>query len=199
MAMHARSIASEQQAPPGAYSHRGFYQRVYHMMAQWYGLSSVQSTCRSYRSSKHGMMAKSPFLAAAATVRTGEDKIPGYYSAELDMWVVDTPDGVRPIIAEGALSELFTKTKVNVEQDDEACWQLEVMTKTFTKVESDDEHPQEQNHLLQLMTKTDANVERDDRSDVNHLLELITKTSVELERDDNGDPTFELDTRYYEG
>lgn len=131
------------------------------------------------------------------------------------MWAIDSPVGVVPIIADGALNELMTKTKVNAEQDDEACWQLELLTKTYQKVESDDENfnPYRQqscagsssqplsfdssNHLLQLMTKTEANTERDDRCEVNHILELITKTNVELERDDNGDPTFGLDTRYY--
>ncbi|MCF5806074.1 hypothetical protein GIV20_24160 [Pseudomonas tremae] len=73
------------------------------------------------------------------------------------------------------------------------------MTKTYQKVESDDEPTYGHDSLLQLTTKTDATTERDDRSDVNHLLELITKTNVQLEHDDNGDPTFGLDTRYYEG
>lgn len=145
-----------------------------------------------------GAIERSPFLTGAATPRTGDDQIPGYYSPTLDMWVVDSPAGVKPIISQGALSELLTKTKVNAEQDDEASWQLELMTKTYQKVESDDE-PAYVHDLLQLMTKTDTTTERDDRSDVNHLLELITKTNVELEHDDNGDPTFGLDTRYYEG
>lgn len=131
------------------------------------------------------------------------------------MWAIDSPGGVVPIIADRALNELMTKTKINAEHDDEAYWQLELLTKTYQKVESDDEdfgpyrrqssagsssHPlsfDSSNHLLQLMTKTEANTERDDRCEVNHILELITKTNVELERDDNGDPTFGLDTRYY--
>jgi hypothetical protein len=157
----------------------------------------------------------SPYLSGFATPRTGEDIIPGYYSSELNMWAIDSPAGVVPIIVDGALNELMTKTKVNAEQDDEACWQVELLTKTYQKVESDDEdfspyrrqfladsssRPlsfESSNHLLQLVTKTDASTERDDRCEVNHILELITKTNVELERDDNGDPTFGLDTRYY--
>jgi hypothetical protein len=144
-------------------------------------------------------LASSPFLAGGATTRTGEEKIPGYYSAALDMWVVDTAEGVKPIIAQGALSELLTKTKVNAEQDDEATWQLELTTKTAQKVESDDEYTREANHLLQLVTKTDSTTERDDRCEATYILELITKTNLQLEHDDNGDPTFGLDTRYYEG
>ncbi len=155
----------------------------------------------------------SPFLSRFATPRTGEDSIPGFYSPELQMWAVEAPDGVVPVIADGALNELMTKTKVNAEQDDEASWQIELLTKTYQKVESDDDDPSlyrgqsndsgqlhrldSSNHLLQLVTKTDAITERDDRCNANHILELITKTNVEVERDDNGDPTFGLDTRYY--
>lgn len=155
----------------------------------------------------------SPFLSRFATPRTGEDSIPGFYSPELQMWAVEAPDGVVPIIADGALNELMTKTKVNAEQDDEACWQVELLTKTYQRVESDDDDPSpyrgqsadsgsprrfdSSNRLLQLFTKTDATTERDDQYSANHILELITKTNVELERDDNGDPTFGIDARYY--
>ncbi|SNS88494.1 hypothetical protein SAMN05444352_117115 [Pseudomonas japonica] len=101
----------------------------------------------------------------------------------------------------------MTKTKVNAEQDDEASWQIELLTKTYQRVESDDDDPSpyrdrsfgsgSSSHLMQLVTKTDATSERDDKCSANHILELITKTNVELERDDNGDPTFGLDARYY--
>lgn len=117
------------------------------------------------------------------------------------MWVVEAVDGVVPVIADGALNELMTKTKVNAEQDDEASWQIELLTKTYQRVESDDDDPNpyrsqsndsghlhqfdSSSHLLQLVTKTDAITERDDRCNANHILELITKTSVELERDDS--------------
>lgn len=131
------------------------------------------------------------------------------------MWAIDSPDGEVPIIADGALSELMTKTKVNAEQDDDGGWQVELLTKTYQKVESDDDDPSpyrgrtsadsvgeprhldSTNHLLQLLTKTEANTERDDRCEVNHILELITKTNVKVESDDNGDPALALDTRYY--
>ncbi|MGY3282481.1 hypothetical protein ACVW05_000053 [Pseudomonas fulva] len=131
------------------------------------------------------------------------------------MWAVESSTGVVPIIADGALDELMTKTKVNAEQDDEGGWQVELLTKTHQKVESDDEdfNPyralssangsafvrrfDSSNHLLQLVTKTEANTERDDRCEVNHILELVTKTDVQMERDDNGDATYGLDTRYY--
>ncbi|WP_448724169.1 hypothetical protein [Pseudomonas farris] len=163
-------------------------------MLQWQTDTGVQ-----FMGVMERALASSPFLASAAIPRTGDDEIPGYYSTELDMWVVNTTDGIAPVIAEGALSELMTKTKVNLEQDDEAPWQLDLLTKTFHNTESDDNHTGGSNELLQLVTKTDTTQERDDRCGVNHILELITKTNVELEHDDNGDPTFGLDTRYYEG
>ncbi|WP_228533131.1 hypothetical protein [Pseudomonas sp. UFMG81] len=186
------------------------------VVAKWYGLFIValrdlpalgEASLGTLGSSSQ----TSPYLSRFATPRTGEDSIPGYYSSELNMWAIDSSAGVVPIITDGVLNELMTKTKVNAEQDDEACWQIELLTKTYQKVESDDDDPSPyrgqssselrnfdtSNHLLQLVTKTDANTERDDRCEVNHILELITKTNVELERDDNGDPTFGLDTRYY--
>lgn len=149
----------------------------------------------------------SPFLSRFATPRTGEDSIPGFYSPDLQMWVVETTEGEAPIIADGALNELITKTKVNVEQDDEACWQIELLTKTYQKVESDDDNPSpyhrhpsssdSSSYQLRLVAKTDEASARDNQCGPNHILELITKTNVELERDDNGDPTFGFDARYY--
>lgn len=159
--------------------------------------------------------ANSPYLARFAIPRTGDDCLPGAYSLELKMWVTGSGDQAVPVIADGALNELMTKTNVNTEQDDDTFWQVELLTKTFQKVESDDEDPSpyrgqalpgqsEKLHcfrpaspLLQLVTKTEANVERDDRGELNHILELMTKTAIELERDDNGDSTLGLDTRYY--
>ncbi|URM27062.1 hypothetical protein LLY42_24900 [Pseudomonas frederiksbergensis] len=140
-----------------------------------------------------------PFLARNAVLRTGEDKLPGYYSSETDMWVIDTEQGPTPIISKGALSELATKTKVNAEQDDECSFVfLESVTKTAVKVERDDDPRFEMSHLLELVTKTDTVTERDDAaSEANYLLELTTKTSAELEKDDNGDPTFGLHTQYF--
>lgn len=140
---------------------------------------------------------KSPFLAKAAALRTGEDSIPGYYSPVIDMWVVNVNDGPVPIIAKGALAELLTKTKVNVEQDDETSFGLELMTKTYQKVESDDDCSFRRDQLPQLLTKTGFISERDDHVDTSYLLELITKTNVELERDDNGDPSLGLENRFY--
>jgi hypothetical protein len=81
------------------------------------------------------------------------------------MWVIDTPEGPQPIIEQGTLNELVTKTKVNAEQDDEAAWQLEMMTKTAHNVESDDERPPSPRPALELMTKTRVDQEQDDTAD----------------------------------
>lgn len=141
-----------------------------------------------------------PFLARFATPRTGDDQLPGYYSTALDMWVVDTKDGPAPVINQGALAELVTKTKVNAEQDDEGFYALHELT-TFTDVKAEGvDSPSHMNQLLELSSKTFIKVESDDAGDqFNHLLELVTKTNVELERDDSGDPSLGLDARYFEG
>ncbi|WP_366300935.1 hypothetical protein [Pseudomonas atacamensis] len=65
-----------------------------------------------------------PFLARFAIARTGEDRLPGYNSTEMAMWVVDTEAGPVPVIDHFALVELMTQTKVNAEQDDEGIYSL---------------------------------------------------------------------------
>ncbi|TVT92614.1 hypothetical protein [Pseudomonas sp. RGB] len=143
--------------------------------------------------------AVSPLLARSAVPRSGTDNLPGYYSTHHDMWVVETPDGVKPIIARGALDELLTKTKVNGEDDDDSFIMLETLTKTSQTPEADDDftRPGQRSHLLQLITKTDTVVEEDDPGDRNFMLELMTKTEAELENDDPGSEQFGLDNRFY--
>lgn len=111
--------------------------------------------------------AVSPLLARNAVPRTGTDNLPGYYSTQHDMWVVETPNGTQPVIARGALDELLTKTKVNSEEDDDSFVTLETLTKTYSKPESDDDLASKGQapHLLQLMTKTDTVIEEDDTGD----------------------------------
>jgi hypothetical protein len=135
--------------------------------------------------------AVSPLLARSAVARTGTDNLPGYYSTQHDMWVVETPNGIQPVIALGALDELLTKTKVNSEEDDDSFVTLETLTKTNSKPDG------QASHLLQLMTKTDTVIEEDDPGDSYAMLELMTKTEAELEHDDPGDMQFGLDERFY--
>ncbi|WP_278348262.1 hypothetical protein [Stutzerimonas kunmingensis] len=139
----------------------------------------------------------SPFLASAAILRTGESKLPGHYSNEKDMWVVETESGVKPVIARGALAELLTKTRQDEEQDDDTLFMLETITKTYHRTESDDESFSGPSQVLELLSKTDTISERDDPGSANFILELLTKTHVELESDDTG-PSMGLDTRFYE-
>jgi len=129
----------------------------------------------------------SPFLAKAGTPRTGEDQLPGYYCDEQKMWVLDTEQGVLPIINEQAVSQLLTKTRVHEEEDDDSYLAFELMTKTHQQIESDDDTgPVGYNNLLQLVTKTDSIQEVDDSYSASQLLELVTKTKVEQEADDDG-------------
>ena len=137
---------------------------------------------------------ESPFLAKAAQSRTGSNDVPGYYSDELDMWVVETDNGPAPIIAEGALAQLLTKTKVNVEEDDDSPFALQLMTKTAQQIEGDDDRPYAANHMLQLLTKTHTTQEADDNFETGHLLELITKTNIQQESDDDGNPFAGMDS-----
>ncbi|RXE49625.1 hypothetical protein B4O83_04545 [Chromohalobacter israelensis] len=103
------------------------------------------------------------------------------------MWVVDTEQGLLPIINEQALSQLMTKTRTHEEEDDDSYLALELMTKTHQQTESDDDTgPIGYNHLLQLATKTDSIQEVDDNYSASQLLELVTKTNVEQEADDDG-------------
>lgn len=145
--------------------------------------NTINMEARSNRSDKN----ISPFLARTGKTRTGEDQLPGYYCDEQQMWVVDTEQGVLPIINEQALSQLMTKTRVNNEEDDDNYLALELITKTHQQLESDDDtRPMGCNNLLQLVTKTDSIQEVDDNYSASQLLELVTKTKVEQEADDDG-------------
>ncbi|WP_205687177.1 hypothetical protein [Chromohalobacter israelensis] len=145
--------------------------------------NTINMDARSYRSEK----SLSPFLAKAGAARTGEDQLPGYYCEQQQMWVVDTEQGLLPIINEQALSQLMTKTRTHEEEDDDSYLALELMTKTHQQTESDDDTgPIGYNHLLQLATKTDSIQEVDDNYSASQLLELVTKTNVEQEADDDG-------------
>jgi len=112
-----------------------------------------------------------PFLMRYATARSGGQATPGRYSAEVDVWVVDTTDGERPIVevADGSFAETQTKTMVHQEADDDDYGHSAAMeTATFTRVlqEADDEDATL--CLPELMTKTAVQQESDD--DTNALI-----------------------------
>lgn len=114
----------------------------------------------------------SPFLAKTAQLRTGSDQIPGYYSDEQDLWVVETEQGVKPIITNGVLAQLVTKTKVQIETDDESPFASNLKTKTEQMIERDDDVPYNTSQILQLVTKTDSVSEKDDTFDDGQLAQL---------------------------
>jgi hypothetical protein len=116
-----------------------------------------------------------PFLVAHAMLRSGETTIAGYYSRQLDVWVVDHTQGAVPIVECRQIPEILTKTHARVEEDDDT---------PFVLMDAVSQYP------LELMTKTLAAPEQDDPS-LDHLLELITKTNAVAERDDSTDSTLD--------
>lgn len=140
----------------------------------------------------------SPFLADSAVPRTGDDsRLPGYYSKEKDMWVVETDSGLRPIIAKCTLTELVTRARQTEASGDDVPFMLETITKTHQQAERDDDSFTGPNQMLELLSKTDTISEQDDPGSFNFALELLTKTKVQLESDDTA-PSMGLDTRFYE-
>jgi hypothetical protein len=128
-----------------------------------------------------------PYLMRYSVLRTSESELPGYYSPDLDVWVVDQDKSQIPVINVCNRAELTTKTKVSEEQDDESLCFLETLTKTDVQQERDDADL-EMSHLLELTTKTHTSTESDDNyMQLNHLLELTTKTRTFHESDDNTD------------
>ncbi|MGY3172566.1 hypothetical protein ACVWYU_001943 [Pseudomonas sp. TE12234] len=116
-----------------------------------------------------------PLLVAHATLRTGEARIPGHYSRQLDVWVVDHAQGAMPLVECRQIPEILTKTHARVEEDDDT---------PFVMMEAVSQYP------LELLTKTLAAPEQDDPS-LDYLLELITKTNAVAEKDDTTDSTLD--------
>lgn len=78
-----------------------------------------------------------PLLLSRATERTGDASLPGEYSHENHLWMVDG----EPIVqAKSDLAELNTKTSGVPERDDKSFEPLlELQTKTRAQIERDDE------------------------------------------------------------
>lgn len=104
-------------------------------------------------------MVNMPFLFGYATNRTEVPNIDGYYSSVQCMWINELTD--LPAIERPDNSELFTKTKVNNEQDDDGVFSLELATKTYVQVEQDDSNI-DHCFFAELLTKTDVAQESDD-------------------------------------
>lgn len=108
-----------------------------------------------------------PFLLRFATPRSADAEMPGRYSEELGIWVLDGEGGTRPIVevAGGSLVVTQTKTMTHVEVDDDDPGRpasMETGTSTAVAHEADDEDA-----LLclpELTTKTDVQQESDDEA-----------------------------------
>jgi hypothetical protein len=125
-----------------------------------------------------------PFLPTLAVKRTGSaDVIPGRYSSEHDVWIVDGKEGPLPIVTAWQDYSIAPVTKIKGESDEMRGVMLELSTKTSKQVERDDVTPRSPVFLPELSTKTDSVGERDDPSP-RFLLELATKTEIAPERDD---------------
>lgn len=106
-----------------------------------------------------------PFLLRFATPRSAEAGMPGRYSPELSVWVVDGEEGERSIIevAAGSLVATQTKTMQHVESDDDDPTRFGAMeTGTFTKVRQEADDEDASLCLPEITTKTDVQQERDD-------------------------------------
>lgn len=86
-----------------------------------------------------------PLLTKFAIRRTGENTLPGHYDPDRQVWVVDTANGLKPLVEcdqFNCLAELMTKTDAVPEKDDiSLSGLLELMTKTMKEAERDDIGP----------------------------------------------------------
>ena len=108
-----------------------------------------------------------PFLLRFATPRCDDAEMPGRYSPELGVWVIDRDEGERPIVevACRSLIETQTKTAQRVEADDDDPTRFGAMeTGTFTEVKQEVDDEDASLCLPELTTKTDIAQERDDEA-----------------------------------
>ncbi|AGH50181.1 hypothetical protein G432_12300 [Sphingomonas sp. MM-1] len=112
-------------------------------------------------------VAADPFLLRFATPRSADAEMPGRYSPDLGVWVIDRDGGEVPIIevAGGSLVATQSKTMTHVEVDDDdpaRFGSMETGTSTRVRQEADDEDASL--CLPELTTKTDVQQERDDET-----------------------------------
>ncbi|WP_439471558.1 hypothetical protein [Brevundimonas sp.] len=105
-----------------------------------------------------------PLLARFAVPRSKAPAIQGRFCEAMDLWVVDTPEGPRPLVLLEGAGDTTTGTFVQAEADDTDLGAgLMLGTSTFTKVGGEgDDTDVSASALLEITTKTDAQVERDD-------------------------------------
>lgn len=106
-----------------------------------------------------------PFLTQLATEREPiAPPLPGFYSPEHSVWMVDTGSGPRPIVEERRdIGETSTFTKILAEQDDTDVTVAaagDTATTTRVQIEADDSDITAA--TLEVATKTYAQVESED-------------------------------------
>ncbi len=109
-----------------------------------------------------------PFLLRYVTRRSAEPEIPGRYSSEAKLWLVDTNGGERPIVEVWghSLAETQTKTMTQQEADDDDHGRGAASeTGTYTKVRQEADDEDATLWLPELQTKTDVQQESDDQID----------------------------------
>jgi hypothetical protein len=109
-----------------------------------------------------------PFLLRYATRRLDQPEIPGRYSPEASVWVVETEEGERPVVdvASHGFGETQTKTMTQQESDDDDLGRGAASeTGTYTKVRQEADDEDATLCLPELQTKTDIQQESDDQLD----------------------------------
>ncbi len=164
-----------------------------------------------------------PLLFRHATPRTAlpTGDLPGHYDAAAQLWVIETPAGLVPVIQADPSTQLETSTSTRVRQegDDDDMSKMVglaatigLSTTTAVKMEADDSDRTPGlgaiDVLLDTSTLTKVRQEADD-TDISSdatlmtprrlgtLAELVTKTDVQQESDDQmrGGARLELETR----
>ena len=108
-----------------------------------------------------------PFLLRFATPRSGGSEMPGRYSPELGVWVIDCDGAERPIVEvhSNVMAATQTKTMQRVEADDDDPMRFGSMeTGTYTKVRQEADDEDASLCLPEITTKTDVQQERDDEA-----------------------------------
>ena len=105
-------------------------------------------------------MAKPPILNFACPTNVVNQDKPFFYDPTLNLNLIEINGSTVPFVDVPPIftPELYTKTEVHREDDEEGAGLVELRTKTHIHREDDDDD----NRLLELLTKTRAERESDD-------------------------------------
>ena len=122
-----------------------------------------------------------PYLLRFAVPRRAQADVPGRYSVAHDQWVVDTPEGIVPLVDLDG-SDLITETRVGGEGSDAHPLAASAMiTETAVDAEGLDHSAPWSGAFV---TITEVGGEQTDSATGADLLDLITMTKVEGEAAD---------------